>query len=109
MDIEIITKPFQLDIHGFGDFAANKDYVGTAFRLSGKMWDIIKANSIGNKGKNVWVYGIADKVFAGVELDNHSGNNYGLENMKISMEKYAYYKHIGSYHLIKQAGQNITN
>lgn len=110
MNIEIIAKNFQLDIYGFGGFATNKDYAGTAFKLSDKMWDVIKANSIKNKGKNIWVYDTADKVFAGVELDNFSGNNnYGLEKITINLEKYAYYKHIGSYSLIKQAGQKMTN
>lgn len=110
MNIEIITTPFQLTIYGFGDIAANKDYVGTAFKLSGKMWEIVKANGIKNKGMNVWVYENADKVFAGVELEYPAGSNdYGLEKKEIRLEKYAYYKHIGPYNLIKQAGQDMTN
>jgi effector-binding domain-containing protein len=110
MDIEIITSNFQLDIYGFGSIATNKDYTGTAFKLSGKMWEIIKVNGIKNKGKNVWVYETGDKVFAGVELENDIGNNnYGLEKKNISMNKYAYYKHIGPYNLIKHTGQNMVN
>jgi predicted transcriptional regulator YdeE len=109
MEIEIITAPFQLDIYGFGGFATNKDYAGTAFRLSGKMWDLIKTRNIKNKGKNIWVYESSDKVFAGVELDNPIDNYHGLEVMKISIGKYAYHKHIGSYKLIKQVGRNMTN
>ena len=62
-----------------------------------------------NKGKNIWVYGAADKVFAGVELDSPADNSFGLEKMTIDIEKYAYFKHIGSYNLIKQAGQRMTN
>ena len=58
---------------------------------------------------NIWVYEPGDKVFAGVELDNSADSEYGLEVMKINIEKYAYYKHIGSYNLIKQAGRNMTN
>jgi effector-binding domain-containing protein len=108
MEIQIIAQPFQLDIYGFGAFATNKDYVGTAFKLSGKMWDVIKNNSIKNKGKNIWVYETADKGFAGVELDNPYDNNYELEKKAINIEKYAYYQHIGSYKLIKQAGQRLT-
>ena len=110
MDIEIITSNFQLDIYGFGSIATNKDYTGTAFKLSGKMWEIIKANGIKNKGMNVWVYETGDKVFAGVELENDTGNsNNGLEKKQISMDKYAYCMHIGPYNLIKQAGQNMVN
>jgi predicted transcriptional regulator YdeE len=111
MDIEIITKNFQLEIYGFGGIAANKDYAGTAFKLSGKMWDTIKSNGIENKGKNIWVYETANKVFAGIELENATTDNdsFGLEKMIIDLEKYAYYKHIGSYNLIKQIGQSMTN
>lgn len=111
MGIEIITKNFQLDIYGFGSIATNKDYAGTAFKLSGKMWDVIKTNEIKNRGKNIWVYETADKVFAGVELENPTiaNDNFGLEKMIIDVEKYAYHKHIGSYNLIKQTGQKMTD
>ena len=110
MNIQIITQNFHLDIYGFGGFATNKDYVGMAFSLSGKMWEIIKANDLKNKGMNIWVYESADQVFTGVELENHNGTgNYGLEKKKINLEKYAYYKHVGPYQLIKQAGQEMTN
>lgn len=109
MEIQIITEPLQLDLYGFGGVAKNKDYAGTAFALSGKMWDIVNTNNIANKGKNIWVYGVGDQVFAGVELDDPSGSKHGLENRKITLAKYAYHKHIGSYKLIGQAGQNMRN
>jgi hypothetical protein len=83
MDIEIITKNFQLDIYGFGGIATNKDYAGTAFKLSGKLWELIKASDIKNKGINIWVYEPANLVFTGVELINHIDNKiYGLEEKK---------------------------
>jgi predicted transcriptional regulator YdeE len=109
MNIQVITKPFQVDIYGFGNIATNKDYVGTAFKLSGKMWEVVKANDVKNKGKNIWVYETADRVFAGVEPDNPADNNFGLEKMTIDIEKYAYFKHIGAYSLIKQTGQRMTD
>jgi effector-binding domain-containing protein len=110
MNIEIITKNFQLNIHGFGSIAANNDYTGTAFKLSGKMWEIVKDNNIKNKGLNVWVYDAGNSVFAGVELELPLNiNNYGLEGKKIDLKKYAYYKHIGPYQLIKTTGQNMIN
>jgi effector-binding domain-containing protein len=108
MDIKIIAEKLQLDLYGFGDIATNKDYAATAFMLSGRMWQVVKANDVKNKGKNIWVYTTGDKVFAGVELDDSADSNYGLEKMTIDIEKYAYYKHIGSYSLIKQTGQSMT-
>jgi len=110
MNIEIITKNFQLDIYGFGGIAIDKDYVGTAFKLMDKMWKIVKANDIKNKGMNIWLYETADRVFTGVELENpNEGDNYGLEKKKINLEKYAYYKHVGPYNLIKQVGLEMTS
>lgn len=111
MDIKIITEKLRLDIYGFGSVAINKDYAGTAFDLSGRMWETVKVNDVKNKGKNIWVYETADKVFAGVELENSTtdNNHFGLEKMTIEVEKYAYCKHIGSYNLIKQIGQRMTD
>lgn len=71
-----------------------------------KMWQVVKANGLKNKGQNIWVYEPNESVFAGVELD-YSPTNIGLEQKTISLTKYAYYKHIGPYNLIKRAGQNM--
>ncbi|MGC4022659.1 MAG: hypothetical protein QM734_12290 [Cyclobacteriaceae bacterium] len=109
MNIEIISQPLHLHIFGFEGVAINKDYAGTAFKLSGKMWGIVKGNNIKNKGKNIWLYLPADKVFAGVELENQFGTNSDLEEKKVTLEKYAYYKHVGPYSLIKQAGKRMTD
>ena len=109
MEVEIITSNFQLKVYGFGGIAVDKDYAETAFKLSGKMWEHIKTCNIKNKGKNSWVYEEADKVFTGVELENEMDENAnGLEYKNISLVKYAYYKHIGPYNLIKQMGQKMT-
>ncbi|MEP7256049.1 MAG: hypothetical protein ABI666_09740 [Ferruginibacter sp.] len=109
MNIEIITDKLELTIYGFSGIATNKDYAVTAFKLSGKMWQTVKENDIKNKGKNIWVYEPNDKVFAGVALDNIPTNYHILEEKNISLLKYAYYKHIGSYNLLKQVGTNMRN
>ncbi|MEO8413679.1 MAG: hypothetical protein ABI472_08465 [Ginsengibacter sp.] len=109
MNIEVITKKLELTIYGFSGIAADKDYAGTAFKLSGKMWQTIKENDIKNKGKNIWVYESNDQVFAGIELDTIS-NIYGnLGQKKITLVKYAYHKHVGPYNLLKQVGTNMRN
>ena len=108
MNVEIVTEPLNLNVYGFSGVATNKDYAGTAFRLMDKMWKIVKSNNVKNKGLNIWVYEQGDGVFAGVELDDVPNENLGLEQKKISLSKYAYYKHIGPYNLIKQASQNMT-
>ena len=104
MQTEIIDKDFQLSIHGLSGIAANKDYAGTAFSLMGKMWEVVKSNGFKNKGLNIWVYEPNEKVFAGVELEDTPVQYTGLEQKNIILKKYAYYKHVGPYKLIKDAG-----
>ena len=108
MNVEIIDKPFSIDIYGFSGKAINKDYAGTAFKLSGKMWQIVKENGIKNKGKNIWVYDINESVFAGIEIDEQQKDKATLEHKSILLKKYAFFKHIGPYSLIKQEGQRMN-
>src|SRR5258705_9982685 len=109
MKVEIINKNLTLDIYGVSGIAVNKDYAGTAFKLMDKMWQTVKAKELKNKGINIWVYETNEKVFAGVELSNSPTQDTGLEHKVINLANYAYYKHIGPYHLIKQAGQNMRD
>jgi predicted transcriptional regulator YdeE len=109
MPIEIITKNLTLDIYGFSGTAINKDYAGTAFKLMDKMWQTVKGKGLKNKGINIWVYEPNEKVFAGVELYESPDPGTGLEHKIVTLTKYAYYKHVGPYNLIKQAGQNMTD
>lgn len=108
MEIEIIESPLKLELCGFSAVAVNKDYAGTAFKLSGKMWEVVKANGIKNKGKNIWVYESDDRVFAGVELEELAHENLPLEQKSIQLMKYAYFKHVGPYGLIKQIGRAMN-
>ena len=41
MSLEIINTPLSLNIYGFSGVAVNKDYIGTAFKLMDKMWQIV--------------------------------------------------------------------
>lgn len=108
MNVEIITKALELDVHGFSGIAMNKDYAGTAFRLMDKMWQVVKSNNLENKGLNIWIYEENEKVFAGVQLNNTPQPGIAIEQKIVALTKYAYYKHIGPYNLIKQAGQAMT-
>jgi effector-binding domain-containing protein len=107
--MEIINESFVLNIYGFSGIAANKDYVGTAFKLMDKMWQTVKSNNLKNNGQNIFVYEQDEKVFSGVELFDVPEPGSILEQKSITLNKYAYYKHIGSYKQIKQAGQNMRD
>ncbi len=107
MKVEIINNEFRADVFGFSGTAVNKDYGGTAFKLMDKMWQIVKANDLKHKGLNIWIYEPNHNVFAGVELNDESKQNSGLEQKTISLAKYGYYKHVGPYNLIKQMGDSM--
>ena len=107
MNMEIINKPLSLQIHGFSGTTPGKDYAGTAFKLMDRMWKVVRSNNLKNKGLNIWVYEPGEQVFAGVELESQPAAETGLEQKSLTLIKYAYYKHIGSYKLIPQAGQRM--
>jgi effector-binding domain-containing protein len=107
MKVDIVEKNLRLDIYGFSGVAVNKDYSGTAFRLMDKMWQTVKTKELKNKGINIWVYEPNEKVFAGVELYDSSNRDTGLEHKAVDLPRYAYYKHVGPYSLLKKAGQNM--
>jgi|SRR5450432_712310 len=109
MKVEIINKIFTLDIYGFTGVAINKDYTRTAFQLMDKMWQTVKAKELKNKGSNIWVYEPNEKIFAGIEFYDLPNQDTGLEHKAINLIKYAYYKHVGPYNLIKQAGRNMRD
>lgn len=103
--VEIINKPLHIDVFGHSGMktAQDRDWGATGFRIMGNMWDKIKTNNIKHKGKNIWVYEWNDKMFTGLELENGNDNNGILEKREVRLNKYAYYKHIGPYSLLKQA------
>lgn len=107
MNLEIRNEPLDFELYGFGSVAPQKDYVETAFRLMGNMWETVKSNTLKNKGLNIWVYESGDRVFAGVELTETPPLDTGLEKKTLHLSQYAYFKHIGPYSLIKQTCQRI--
>jgi effector-binding domain-containing protein len=107
MNIQILTTPLLLNVHGFSGIAADRNYVAKAFELMDKMWKVVKSNGIKNKGKNIWIYESNDMMFAGVELEENE-NGMDLEKKSVQLDKYAYYKHIGPYQLIKESGQKMA-
>ena len=109
MNVEIITEPLELDVYGFSGIVSNGDYVGTAFKLMDKMWQIVKTNGLENKGKNIWIYEQGNKAFAGVELDHIPAPGIILEHKNVRLTTYAYYKHVGPYSLIQQTGLTMRD
>jgi hypothetical protein len=105
--MQIITTSFELTLHGFSGRTLPKNYAETAFTLSDRMWELLKEHNIPNKGKNIWVYDADDQVFAGVELQTDPPYRNLLQQKHISLSRFAYYKHIGPYNLLKKVGAEM--
>lgn len=109
MKIEINNPELKLDVRGYSGTAINKNYIATGFSLMDKTWQTIRLNNLKHKGLNIWIYEPDEKVFAGVELEDNSKDDTGLEKKSIALVNYARYKHIGPYDKIKKAGENMKN
>jgi hypothetical protein len=109
MNIEI-RENLTLHLYGFSSPVPNFKFGETGIALSNRMWDIVKKDHLPNKGINIWVYDSMAVMFAGVELDlptSTSSNNFGMEKRDLHFKKYAWYKHVGPYTLIKQVNDNL--
>ncbi|MES2108023.1 MAG: hypothetical protein V4577_04715 [Bacteroidota bacterium] len=109
MDIQIIEKKLSLALYGVSGAATNQNWGQTGFVLMNEMWKQIKAGNLKHKGLNVWVYEAGNKMFTGVELNGEKpGSEVLLESKIINLPKYAYYKHVGPYSQIGNAGSKVT-
>ena len=74
-----------------------------------KMWDVVKSEGLKHEGKNIWVYEQNEAIFTGIKLIEIPKGGTLLEHKKIGLPKYAWYRHIGPYRHIPQAGLEMKN
>lgn len=101
MDIEIRQR-YSLELYGFSGVAVNQNFGEAGFKAMNRMWAVVKGRGLQNKGINVWAYDPGDIVFAGVELESAPPPDAGLERKLISLNRYAYFKHVGPYSRLKE-------
>jgi predicted transcriptional regulator YdeE len=106
MNIEI-RENLTLHLYGFSASVPNFKFGETGIALSNRMWDIVKKNHLPHKGINIWVYDSQAVMFAGVEIDPRPANNFGMEERDLHFKKYAWYKHVGPYSLLRQANEDM--
>lgn len=106
MNIEI-RENLKLHVYGFSGQVPNFKFGETGIALSGRMWDIVKANKLPHKGINIWVYDGQSRMFAGVEIEPRPANNFGMEERDLDFRKYAWYKHIGPYEKLFEANDKM--
>jgi hypothetical protein len=104
----IIRENFHLELYGVSGVAVDQNWGKTGMGLMDTMWKEVKGRLLDNKGINVWVYEPGSKMFAGVELLAPPPADTFLESKKISLPKYLYYKHIGSYDNIKDSFAKVS-
>lgn len=108
MEIEIRSN-LKLRLYGFSAPVPDFKFGETGIRLADRLWDIVKKNNLSHKGINIWVYDSQAAMFAGVEIDPVPDAKPGLEERHLEFKKYAWYKHVGSYHLLKDANDRMRH
>ena len=104
MQPEVRTVPIEYTIAGHSlRHDPNKRFGEEIMALLGRVWPVIKSNSIPNDGINRVVYDEDCTVFAGVVLDRDAEPlpaAKGLERKTVRLTRYVVWKHIGPYHLL---------
>lgn len=110
MSPEIRTIPLTYTLHGRSlRHDPAKKYGQEILSLLNQVWPIVKANNVQNDGLNRVIYEADNTLFAGVVLTQGAPPAAAaLEQKTIHLTRYAYWKHIGPYHLIPVTGAAMT-
>ncbi len=93
----ILTHSFTKTLHGLsGKYLPGKAW-DTGKPLMDRMWDIIRDQKLVTEGINHWLYSGDGNVFVGVELSTEGEGSKDLEKKEIRLEKYAIWRHKGSF------------
>ena len=103
-----IRDNFHTTVYGFGGVAVPPEWGKTGFALMNRMWKEVKSRDLPNQGINIWVYEAGNSMFAGVGLIAPPPTDSALERKEVSLAKYVYFKHIGSYDRIKESGLRVS-
>lgn len=108
---EICTAPIEYTVAGHSlRHDKSKQFGQEIMSLLGRVWPVIKSAGLPNDGINRVVYEGCDEgctLFAGVVLGagvDAIPAAAGLERKTVVLTRYAYWKHIGPYHLIASTG-----
>ena|ERR1043165_9947390 len=113
MEPEVRTNPIEYTISGHSlRHDPAKKFGPEILELLNRVWPVIKANAIPHDGINRVVYDAGcTTIFAGVILGAGAESipaAAGLERKTVRLTRYAYWKHIGPYHLIPVTGAAMT-
>ncbi|MDB5083603.1 MAG: GyrI-like protein, partial [Bacilli bacterium] len=98
MNVDIVTQPKTLTLYGFSKVHdAHKEYSTEMFELMDKLWAEVREKQLVHAGINHVVYDCGNIVFTGIELNISGEPETRLEKKQVTLQKYAYWKHIGPY------------
>ena len=97
MDIDIVTKPLVLSLHGITGPVVNYDYAGAGVALMDTLWKEVADKALQTAGINHWVYDDAQSIFTAVVLTADPPAECVLTHRNLVLRQYAYWKHIGPY------------
>ncbi|MFO0861207.1 MAG: hypothetical protein U0570_11675 [Phycisphaerales bacterium] len=110
---EIRATPLSLTLHGRSLVHDAAKARGKEIRsLPNQVWPVLKSANIPNDGLNRVVYEAGGTVFAGVVLSSGADAmpaSAALERKHIRLTRYAWWKHIGPYHLIPKTCAAMTS
>src|SRR5262245_60657581 len=98
--------PLEVELVGAsGRHDPSKSYGVEIIGLLDRVWPVLKARGIPNKGINWVVYDAGcTRLFAGVEADVDDASSLGLERRVVRLERYAECTHIGPYARLGKTG-----
>ncbi len=109
MSIEIINQPKTLTLYGFSKVHEEHRSRGEEFlELLNQVWAEVSAKSLKSTGINHAVY-FSDVVFAALELKMPDVPDTILEKKVLTIQRYAYWKHIGPYSKLPDAWNKILS
>lgn len=98
MQIKVIDTPWMKKLYGLSSIHDPNRSVGDEIRaLLGPVWEIVRKHQIATTGINHVVYGSNGEYFCGVDCPSRSQDLPGLTTMRVTLDQYVYYKHIGPY------------
>jgi hypothetical protein len=109
MNIKIVDSPLVLKLSGVAKtHDPAKSYGNELIELLNVVWEAVKSRSIATTGINHVVYGDQGEIFAGVVITPPGVTPEGLVTREIVLPRYAYFKYVGPYTGLPQAGNQMA-
>lgn len=107
MNVEVIQKNLDLVLYGFSSEVKDGRNGEVGVKLMEIMFQTFKAEGLEGDGTNVWVYDDADHMFVGMKLKQEPRRGTLMQRKHVSLKKYAYWKHVGSYDMLKEVNEKM--